>query len=246
MLFNHINDTVVAGMYKTAVPSDLDTPYSAKNLYGVRIGTESNMTYYDKKDWDLDYQGTKHTTLSVNYGTADTYIILTNSRDFESSGSVSIGSDTIAYSANDVANGSMTIDTAGSEAHTSGVDVWQDESMGLPTRFTVFTGADGVNNIFFNYPIDDDYENQNIYLDYYRAVLSTDSDADELDEPEYDMFCNYLSWRIKKKKSQGLQALEDNDYKLWILKKASALRNEKLGQDINISPDIDHLAMPSD
>jgi len=246
-IYNADLGNVTTGMYKIAVPADLEAPYSAKNVYGIRIGTGDNLTYYDKKDWDEDYQDIAHTTLASDYAIVDATITLTDSRDFDESGSIEIEGDDIEYSANNESTGVLTISTAGSSAHTKGKDVWQNASLGTPAYFTVFTDADGSNYIFFDCPIHSDYLDQNIWGDYYKTVTAYDSDADTLDELEYDMFVPGLTWRIKKKKNEGIVQVSpnfstiDNDYLLWATKKANALANEYLGAEVKFVPDISHL-----
>ena len=99
--------------------------------------------------------------------------------------------------------------------------------------------------IYFNMPVDTVYVDQNIWSDYYRMVVDYDSDADTLDEPNYDMYVPYLSWRIKKKKDQGLKPLDDPDYQEWTFRKNTALANEYLATQIRIQPNIDNLPFPS-
>jgi len=239
--FNVDIGNVTTGMYRVAVPSDLESPYTAENLYGVRIGTEENMEYYDKKEWDKDYEGVAHTYLNQAYTVGDQDLWCNDVRDFDDSGSVTIENDTIEYSAKGVSGGTLRISTQGSNDHSAETDVWQNESMGLPNKFTVFFDNTGSAHIYFNCPIDTTYVNQNIWADYYRTLVEYDSDADELDEPDYDMYVPYLAYRIKKKKNKGLQPLTDPDYILWQTKKQTSLRNERLGSEIRFIPDIEHL-----
>lgn len=229
---------VTTGMYKIAVPSDLQNPTTAENIYAVRIGTSENLKYYDKKEWDNDYRDVPITTLASAYTIGDATVTLTNSRDFDETGVIQVGNDTIEYSANNESTGALTVSTAGTSNHSSGDDVLQNASLSLPTKFTVFTDSDGSNYISFNYPIHNDYVDQNIYCDYYRTLVDYDSDADELDEPQYDMFVNYLAFRIKKRKNKGLQKLSDDDFVLWLKKQRDALKSEYLGVKIEFIPDI--------
>lgn len=239
MRFNYPMGVITTGMWKIEAPVDLEAANTGENVFGLRIGTERNMSYQGKKEHDSDYQGVAHSTLAADYAITDGTFQLADVRDFESDGSVNIENDTIAYSARNVTTEVMTVDTAGDEAHGSGVDVWQGGGYGLPSNFTVFIDASsGSNYIYFNRPVETSYIDQNIYIDYYRTLVPYDSDSDVLDEPNYDMYVPYLAWRIKKKKNKGLQPLEDPDFQEWIMKKASALKTEYLGQDIRIMPDI--------
>lgn len=229
---------VSVGIYRILSPSDLERPQTAENLYGIRIGTENNLSYYDKKYFDQDYRNIPHSTLNVAYAVGNTYLEVANARDFATSGSVSIGEDEIEYSARDLTTGSLTVSADGAESHSVDDDVWQNVSYGLPTKFTVFIDNSGSSYVYFNRPIGTLYANQNIYADYYRTLVSYDSDADTLDEPEFDEFVHYLSWRIKKKLNPELKAQNDDDYNLWITKKNSALSREYLGTEIRFIPDL--------
>ena len=235
---------VTTGMYKIAAPTDLEKPYTAENMYKVRIGTEIPCGYYDKKEWDEDYDGVGHTILSVAYTVGDQDLYCDSVRDFENSGSVKIEGDSISYSAKGVSGGTLRISTAGSYAHAIYKDVWQGIDTGLPSNFTVWMDTDGTASIYFNCPIDTAYIDQNIWGDYYRTLVAYDSDADELDEPEYDIYVPYLEYKIKKRKNKGLQPLDDPSYLEWLKRKQNSLNNEYLGAEIHFNPGIDHLPIP--
>ena len=82
----------------------------------------------------------------------------------------------------------------------------------------------------------------NIYADYYRTLVGYNSDADVLDEPQYDMYVNYLKAAIKHKKNKGEGDMtNDSDFKEWEKKRDKALAKEYGGVEIRISPDIEHL-----
>jgi len=239
--YNYDLGNVTTGMYRIAVPTDLQDQNTAKNIFGLRIGTEENMKYYTKKEWDRDYQGVGHTTVDTAITAGDTSIVLTDTRDFDESGSVTIGSQTITYTGNTESTGTLTgVPASGDGAVTSNIDadtdVWQDASFGLPQYYTVWGGY-----IYFERPVSSDYVDQNIWIDYYQTLLEKDSDADVLDEPDYDMYVSYLSWRIKKKKNPDLLAMQDTDYLEWMQKKTTALQNEYIGEEIAFIPDIEHL-----
>lgn len=237
--FNMVLGTALTGSYRIELPTDVENPYSAENIYGVRIGAEANMSYYDKKDFDFDYRNIPHTFLTTAYGTGDQDLYVSSTRDLADSGSVSVEGTQIAYSAKSISGGTLRISTAGSWACSVGSDVWQNASYGLPDRFTVFASPEGSAYIYFNRPIATAYVNQNIYGDYYRTLVGYDSDADSLDEPQYDLFVNYLKARIKNLKTKGESDItKDGDFLLFQQQKKDALATEFLGTDINISPNI--------
>lgn len=229
---------VTTGSFKIALPNDVENPTSSENIYGIRIGAGNVVNFYDKKDFDFDYEDRPHALLSTAYATADAYVILANSRDFSASGVITIETDTIDYSANDVANGSLTVSTGGIYDHTANSDVWQNVSMGLPTQFVVLQNPGESAFVYFNCPFATSYNNMNIWADYYRTLVPYDSDADELDEPDFDMYIHYLAYRIRKALNPSLIDQKDPDYLEWIIRKDNALKHEYLGAEISFYPDI--------
>lgn len=245
--FNTDIGNVLTGSFRIELPVEVEKPFTAENIFGVRIGTEANMFHYDKKDLDFDYRNNPHSTLDVPYtrGTS-TSIWLANGRDFDQTGVLSVEGTNIGYERVAATNyESLTITSHGSWSASAGSDAWQNITYGLPDKFTVFAEPEGSAYIYFNRPMETLYIGQNIWSDYYRTLVGYDSDADVLDEPEYDMYVHYLAWRIKKRKNLGLIDTEDNDFKLWQSKKQNALNNEYLGTKIRIEPDVDHLPFPS-
>lgn len=240
-VFGYDLGNIATGSYSIALPNNVENPTSSENIYGVRIGKGNIVNFYDKKDFDDDYDGVAHTLLGSAYTTADTYVILANSRDFGGSGNITIESDTIQYSANEVSTGSLTVSDGGTYTHTANSDVWKDKTMGLPTNFVTLQNPGESAFIYFNCPFETAYNEQNIWVDYYRTLVPYDSDADELDEPDYDMYIHYLAYRIKKRLNPSLDDQKDSDYLEWILRKNNVLKNEYIGAEISFYPDIDHL-----
>ena len=253
--FNADIGNAATGSAKIELPTDAERPFTAENIYGVRIGTEANMEYYDKKQWDLDYRGISHSTLDVAYVRgSSTSLWIVNGRDFSDSAIVNVEGQSIKLTRIAGLTGDSYYNTFRIYEHPStsvgwnstiGSDVWENASFGLPDKFTVFATPGGSAYIHFNKPIDTAYVGQNIYLDYYRTLLGYDSDYDLLDEPKYDFFVHYLKAKIRHKKSKGTtDLLQDSDYKIWLAMKQEALDTEVLGSEITIVPEISHLALP--
>lgn len=245
--FNADIGNALTGSFRIELPTDVEKPYSAENVYGVRIGTEANMDYIDKKSWDFYYIGKPHSTLDVPYVKGlSTSIWLANGRDFSASASINVEGTDISVSRITGEQNSFYIITHGDWSASAGSDAWENISLGLPDKFTVFQSPEnGSAYIYFNRPIDTAYVNQNIYADYYRTLPGYDSDYDQLDEPDYDMFVEYLKACIKHRRNKGADDItQDPDYKLWLAKKNNALSTEFLGSDIRLIPSIDHLELP--
>ena len=243
--FNTDIGNVSTGMYRIDLPADVEKPYTAENVFGVRIGAELNMEYYDKKSWDFDFQNVPHSTLTSTYtvGARDLYV--DSARDFKASGVVSIAQTNVEYSARSISGGTLRISTQGSYSVDNVADVWQNISYGLPDRFTVFATPGGSAFIYFNRAVDTAYVDQNIFADYYRTVVDYDSDADTLDEPDPDTFVPYLAFKMKKRRDRTVDPATDPDYKTWTFKKNNTIAAEYIGEEIRIRPQIDHLDFPS-
>ncbi len=253
--FNYVLGTALTGSYRIEMPTDVEAPATAENIYGVRIGTNSNLTYYDKKAFDFDYLSRPHSTLELPYtrGTS-TSIWLANGRDFSQSGSISVEGTTIGYTKVSGSNNSLTVTSHGSWSASGGSDAWQNASYGLPYKFTVFQDPGGSAYIYFNMPIDTAYVGQNIYGDYYRTLLGYDSDGDILDEPTYDFYVDFLKFKIKERKSlgnipvirtrTGQVLIADADYQSYKERMNRALSQELLETDIRVAPDMSHLPIP--
>jgi hypothetical protein len=230
---------VVIGQNTISVPSDLREPKTANNILALYIGKNRNpLNYISKQEMNNWYRGIAHTTLASTVGDTDVTIALTNSRDLDASGAFDIAGataiDSVDYTGNTLSTNTLTgvtgIVTGG---HASGLDVWQNASFGMPTMFTVTD--DG---IVFNQPFHSDYLGENIYADYWNTFSAVDSDVDTLDEPDYDMFVNYLSYRIKKRKLKGKLDLKDDDYQEYLLRSSKLINKERSGQDVYFKPEI--------
>lgn len=149
-----------------------------------------------------------------------------------------ISVDNVDYTDNDRTNNTLfgvtNIHTGG---HSSGADVWQGVDMGTPELFTVT--EDG---ILFSQPFEADIHGESIYADYWTGVTTINSDADTFDEPDYDMFVNYIAFRIKKRKAKGDISLQsDDDYQQYVLRSQRLITRERHEQSVHFIPDIGHL-----
>lgn len=240
--FNNILGTIDTGMYRFPLPTTVERPWTAENIFGVRIGDNENMRYYDKKEWDFDYIGKAHTVLTADYNTGARDLYVSSAADLDGSGAVTIRQTTIEYSEASKVGGTLRISSDGEWNSPAGADVWQDASYGLPTKFTVWADSGGSAYIYFNRPLDTSYVGMNVYCDYYRTLPGYDSDADVLDEPNYDMYKEYLKARIKQKRAKGnFNLLQDDDYNIWTQRKKESLAQENVSTDINIIPNIPNL-----
>lgn len=244
--FNAVLGTVTVGSWRVAVPTDLRFPNGNDNILGIRIGQVGMpVRYISKQKFDQYYAGSSHTTLGAQIIASATSLTgdsVFGTGDFEESGSLKIGSDELTYTANDETTKTLSgIPASGdgsiTQTHAAGTDVWQNVQYGLPIFYTVFEGY-----IYFSSPFDSSYADQNIYIDYYKDLPTKNSDSDELDEPEYDMYVHYLKSIIRQIKTKGKSKMEeDSDYKMFVQQAQIMASKDRINQDVSISPDIDHL-----
>lgn len=232
--------TIIPGQWKVSAPTDLRDENTHKNILAIRIGRKNDpLDYQDRVRFNQNYVNIAHTTLNGAIITTDTSITLTSSGDFDESGSIyiagtSIGHvvDTVAYTANNEGTNVISGVTGIVANKASGTDVWQGGNFGFPTAYTIHDGV-----IYFDIPFEDDLDGENVYMDYYQELQAHDSDADELDEPFYDLYVPYLRWRIKYLKSNGKIKKEgDPDWKEWEEGKEKVVLQEIGGQDVYLIP----------
>lgn len=243
-IFNSDIGDVVQGVYSVSVPSTLRDPDSPDNILGLRIGGEGqNIGYVTKREFDRWYVDTPHTTVATQPSVGATSIVLTNSRDFDESGTIKIAGNTITYTANAQSTGTLSgIPASGTgsidTAHATGIDVWQNASYGLPSEYTIFEDT-----IYFNCPFESTYVDRNIVMDYYRTMPDYDSDGDTLDEQDSDMFVSYLKWKIKYLRAQGKIKLDsDPDYIEWLARKNKFIARERSNQLVQFIPETPDLS----
>ncbi len=233
--FNQDIGNVIPGAWRVAVPSDLRDPNTPKNILNLRIGRDGrSIDYLDINDFFRYYENVGHSNLSASITGASTQLSLVSSGDFDESGSVVIAAstvletlDTVAYTANNESTNVLSGVTGIADSKAADTDVWQNVGFGLPTRYTIFQGY-----IYFDVPFADQYAGENIYMDYYGELVAYNSDADILDEPEYDLFVSYLKFSIKYKKSNGMMENPkgDIDYIEWQQGKEALVTKEVSGQ----------------
>lgn len=246
--FNTILETVtggegiIPGTWSVSAPSDLRDRNTYKNILGLRIGRSNwPCVYQDQRRFRQNYLNVAHTTLFEDITTADTSIGLSNSGDFDASGSIVIAAqnisgvkDTVSYTSNTLSTNTLGTVTGITANAIGGTDVWQQATFGMPTAYTIDNGV-----IYFDVPFDDTYAGENIYLDYYQSLQPVNSDSDLVDEPFYDLYVPYLKYKIKALKSNGsLKPTDDGDYLLFQQGLGELISQEVLGQNVNFVPDL--------
>jgi len=148
----------------SGLTADLKYINSKEGILNVRLGS-CPLAYKDITEFDKDRYGVVKTTLASDITAGDTSITLTDSYEFAESGTVSIGEDTITYTANAEATGVLSGCTGTDNDQTTGASVWQGTSPGKPNYYTIFNG-----NLILDIPPNSDYVGYKLKIKGLRAL----------------------------------------------------------------------------
>lgn len=180
---------------------------SKQGFFSLLFSTKP-LVYIDPDQMDLIYMDKPNTTLAAQATAGDTSITLTDSNEFEDSGTVYIGSNTVTYTANDTATGILSgIPTSGTGSITttvtSGGQVWQNITPGEPSRYTVTTTG-----IRLDQPVDSNLVGYKLKLKYLRKLANITSFQDEVAVPFYDCLSDYVAYSVESRKRNDDKSLK--------------------------------------
>jgi len=219
---------------------DLDDENTNKSIYNIRIGTQQRLTWVDKEKFDEFQVGVAYTTLASILNVSDATMTLTDSSDFEDTGTVTIGAYTYDYTANNTTTGVLTLTSVvpASENQAAGADVFQGATQGLPQYWTTYGGY-----IYFNPITSSDYDGKNIYMDYYIKQISITTDAETIIIPDPTVVINYLCWKFLKKLANGEETPGSQSYmNNYLTRREKMKQKETLGTTFKMRPRVQNFA----
>ena len=233
--FDYDAGNLTEGNDTFTLPSDIADSKSPKAILGIRLGNDIPLSYLSKSEYEWLTRDVARTTVATTFTDAATTIVLTSSRDFEDSGNIRIGSDTIAYTGNTRSTGTLTgVTGIATNGHTAADLVFQNATFGVPRRYTLAGGA-----VLFEHPLDSTLEGRNVWMDYYAKVTRVGSDNDTLSVTDPYIIQLFLEMQIKKQKNNGDLPLNDStrvDYEQHVTR---LIENEVSGQRTYFVPDVD-------
>ena len=241
--FNTDIGDCIPGRWSVSAPTDLRNPFTNENVLALRVGRVNQpLQYQDINQFNQNYTNIAHSTLDGQITAVSTSVVLTSSGDFDESGNITVAAesisavnDIVAYTTNTESTATLGTATGIGATHATGRDVWQGANFGTPTSYTVNNQV-----IYFDIPFEDDIAGENIYMDYYQTLTAVNSDADLLDEPEYDFYVNYLKFKIKYLKKNGeIDVTADPDYQMFLTGVERLVVKETTGQYVFFVPDTD-------
>ena len=246
--FNYSLGYSQRGSYEFSMPTDIEDKNTNKSILDVRLGNLNTLIYQDKKEWINQQNKVAKTQVRTQATAGDTTLEIDNSYDFADSGTVKVyisGTQyTISYTGvtRSQTAGVLTGVPAtgdGSITVTIAVDtnVWQNESEGIPTYFTVYEA----NLLIWPLP-DSAHDNFNLSMDYYSQRTAVTTDSDVIEFPRYDAVKHWLIWKIRStNNSAGSLDFEDGDYKMFNTILIDMIKKELTGQKYKWQPKINKI-----
>lgn len=224
---------IATGDERMAMPTDIDLSKTNKGILGIRIGTDTNLTYLDWKEFQDEMQGTAKTTVKTTAAVGATSLVLTDSSDFDDSGSVEIDEESYEYTANDRTTGTLSGLTALTAEITAGTNVWMNVTFGIPYYFSVKDGY-----IYWDCPIASDITGRNVYIDYFKTAQRPNSDGDEISFSDPQLYVDWLEIMIKKRKNNGTIEPTDISMLKYEKNKKQLAEKDKSPYKLKIVPKI--------
>lgn len=229
--FNAVLGATVQGTFIYDLPSDIYDKYSFKAIERVSLGGEIELKQVDPNFFfNTLMDGVHYTQCRTAAVATDTTLEIDNSYDFDDSGSVVVGSDTITYTGvtRSATAGVLTgVPASGDGAiPAAGISVddyvLQNATTGEPRFYTIFNGS----LYIYNLP-DSAWDNFNINIDYFKTVTSVDSMDDTIDYIQYDLIKNRLKWKIRAiAENDGVEDLNDPSFVLYQSKLSLLIRKD--------------------
>lgn len=229
--FESILGATGTGVWKVAVPTDMDDQNTNKSIYNFKLGRLRPMRWVDKYQWNKLIQGMPHTTLARSIAVGDTTIYLAYANDFDTSGSITVTANTYSYSSKNNTTGTMIISAATTTDATS-ADVFQFANLGEPRFWTTFGGQ------IYHWPITGStYNGYDYFLDYYKSLTSIVNDTDTIVIPDPTLVQYYLAWKFLLKTSNGEETPGSQSfYNNYLLRREKLKQKETLGRTFRLRP----------
>lgn len=165
-----------------------------QSVLNIRVGS-FNTEYIPVDEFDRKREGVVRTTVSTAISASATSCVLTNTYEFEESGTFIIGADTITYTANTETTGTLSGCTGVDNAHSAGAAVWQDYSGGRPYEWTIYNGV-----LKFVTPPDAAHAGYPIRIKYIKKLTTINEVTDTTEIPFYNNAQYYVAYKIELKR----------------------------------------------
>jgi len=175
-----------------------------QSIQSVKIGSNP-LKWIDIDEYDKKMRNAVRTEVKTSITEDDTSIVLDSTYEFSETGTVTIGEDTITYTGNTEATGTLTGCTDVDNDHSVDETVWQGVSPALPTEYTVFNEY-----IYLNAPVSSDYVGYALKIRGLKVLTRLADLSDTTDVPFYFIYQYWYAGRAEFK--QG----NDDKGKFWM------------------------------
>ena len=192
-------------------------PSNKKGVMSCIFGTKP-LEFKNIRDMDNFYIGTGHSVLTVQANAGDTTITIADTTEFNDSGYVYLGGDTVSYTAVDDTTGILSgIPTTGSGSitttHLVNEEVWQNIQPGEPRYFTIFNGI-----VKFDVPISINFSGKKIRIRFLIQLPNISSMNDSVEVPFYKALHDYVAYKIEtRRKNFDIASNHKNEFKIKVM-----------------------------
>ena len=179
-------------------------------LYAKCDGEKMALTTFDNFLSELG--SSVNTALAADVALVDTTITVEDSSDLPDEGSITIGDDSIDYTANDRSTNVLSGVTSISSTHSTGDEVWYDPNTGVPDLVSVNDGY-----LYINTLIDSSDDAKTIEILYSKQYTNITLDSDELAFPPH-LYISFLRAAIAEKKGEKDAQSLDQKFNYQLLK----------------------------
>jgi len=171
-----------------------------QSIVNMRMG--SYRTNYIPIDvYDRKLHGKVRTTVATAITALDTSIVLTDTYELAESGTVTIGADTITYTANTESTSTLSGCTGVDNSHAVDAAVWQNVSGGKPYEWTIYNGV-----LKFAVPPSATYAGYPIRMKYIRELTAISEISDTTIIPFFNTCQYYVAYKIELKRQNAEMA----------------------------------------
>lgn len=166
-------------------------PDTKSSCLNIMIGPYPTK-YIPMDVFDRRRNGVIRTTVNTAISASATSIVLDNTYVLTETGTVTIGADTITYTANTETTKTLSGCTDVDNAHSVGAAVWQGQSGGRPYEWTIYNGK-----LRFFTPPSDTYAGYPIRCKYIKKLTALSEVTDTTEIPFYNTCQYFLAWKIE-------------------------------------------------
>lgn len=176
---------------------ELKYPGNSQGIKAVKF-SNAPLQLIDNNEMDELYKSVHRTAVATQIEINDTSIVLDNTADFDSSGTVYIDGLAIPYTTNTKSTNTLSGIASGVITAQILVDaiVWQNINPGLPTKYTISVD----NEIVLDRPVLDDYDGYAIKVEYLKKLSRFTDFTSTTEIPFTDFMSKFIEAKIEKRK----------------------------------------------